>query len=971
MAESDWREVVILAERISRAVDLDANEREYKVEIGRRLRIVRTEIEANTAAWPQALNRALRGNAIHFTTLMKIADVFQNDREEARTALLDLWSATDKTAALEAWYAYLSGRDSKIYIGAALTTGSVLLLGDDSGEYAPYRSEVVKKFARLVGEEPADDYDVGARWEQFVALLDQLGGHLESVNLVVRDRLDTQGYFWALMNYGAKHFGDQVLGSDLEKWRTGVVGGGAVAVARRTYQHPVVENAAWTVLAAGLSGVQSPLTARNDTWTATAAEELGRRIHDEGIPGTGTFMEKFKRQLAGASPAVYALAADLLFLNMVPLANVRGDTKISRIEQVRDWSGQNWEMSADLLRAANAGGSFNGGQGYSAQRWRHMVWLSSFVAKWARMPEGTRSVALANPWEFTRILEGIAPDVPAMRHVLAYFAWPNVFVDIVSPDHRRKVRDAFAHEVGGASGDSDMAISRDIYDIRCVLEDRKGAVINFYHSPYGEQWLQDTIRRGWFVSLAADPSETWDRWQSAQEVSLAAPEVGVENRGASLDDLTHIVGNAHLDVDADARDRRAREIFAFLSRAKAGDLFITEYEGRLYVGESLGSLSEQVDSAGELAISVAWFPGDIALDAAPAQVQAALDSPGVVIELTSVVTEIEDLIETEPRVEPVPPQHIDHAFAPLTKEFCEEVHMPEAAVQRFVDVLKSRKQLVFYGPPGTGKTFLARRLARHLSGGKRADAVSLVQFHPSYAYEDFFEGYRPSVTEAGQASFKLTKGPLRLLAEEASKAQNTGRSYFLIIDEMNRGNLAKVFGELYFLLEYRDQAVALQYSPEKRFSLPPNLYIIGTMNTTDRSVGLVDAAIRRRFPFIELHPDSSPVEGVLASFLEAHDFPDHRARLLKALNERIDVRDLRVGPSYFMREEAATDAGLARVWDYDILPLLIEHFYGTKDAGEVVREFGLSAMMRLISEDSVPTDMVASVDLQAGQPEAQ
>ena len=949
MAESDWREIVALSKRLSEAVDLDANEREYKVEIGKRLREVRMAIEADAADWPQALGRALRGNIIHFTTLMKVDEVLQNDREGGRAALLELWSAGDKTRALAGWHGYLSARDPKIYIGAALTTGSVLLLGDDSGSFAPYRSEAVKKFARLVGEEPADDYDAGARWAQFIGLLDELGEHLASAGLEIRDRIDSQGYFWALLKYDEKILSDRILANDLEQWRTGVIAGGTALVERRTHQHPVVEDAAWQVLRAGLTGRPSPLSGHGESWTAAVADELGRRCQDEEIAGTGTFMEKFERQLEGAPPTVFALAADLLFLNMVPLTNVRGDTKIERIEQVRDWSGENWDISPELRRAANAGGSFNGGQGYSAQRWRHMVWLCGFVAKWAAMGQSATTSALANPWEFSRVLEGIDPDIPAMRHVLAYFAWPNVFIDIISPDHRRKIRDAFADEVGGSSGDSDAAISRDIYDIRSVLEDRVGALINFYNSPYGEQWLRDKTRRAWFVNLAADAPETWSRWQNEQEVSLKAPEVGVENRGASLDDLAHIVGLAHLDLDADARDRRAREIFAFVTRAKAGDLFITEFDGSLYVGESLGSLAEQLDSGGELAISVAWFPGEIALDAAPPQVQAALESLGVVIEVTSVITVIEGLIETEPDVVEITEPTVRHSFALLTQEFCDEVHMPLADVQRFVDALMSRKQMVFYGPPGTGKTFLARRLAHHLSGSKRADAVSLVQFHPSYAYEDFFEGYRPSVTEAGQASFRLAKGPLRLLADEASKPENSGRAYFLIIDEMNRGNLAKVFGELYFLLEYRDQAVALQYSPEKRFSLPPNLYIIGTMNTTDRSVGLVDAAIRRRFPFIELHPDSSPVEGVLASFLASKGFPDHRARLLRALNSHIDVRDLRLGPSYFMRSEASTDAGLAQVWDYDILPLLVEHFYGTRDAAEVATDFGLDAMLREIA----------------------
>ena len=137
---------------------------------------------------------------------------------------------------------------------------------------------------------------------------------------------------------------------------------------------------------------------------------------------------------------------------------------------------------------------------------------------------------------------------------------------------------------------------------------------------------------------------------------------------------------------------------------------------------------------------------------------------------------------------------------------------------------RSRPQLIFYGPPGTGKTYLATRLARHLT---EDGAVKLVQFHPSYTYEDFFEGFRPSPGGDGSLTFTLRAGPFRDFAEVA--AANPSTAYILIIDEINRANLAKVFGELYFLLEYRDSSISLHYSPDKEFTLPQNLFIIGTM----------------------------------------------------------------------------------------------------------------------------------------------
>ena len=149
---------------------------------------------------------------------------------------------------------------------------------------------------------------------------------------------------------------------------------------------------------------------------------------------------------------------------------------------------------------------------------------------------------------------------------------------------------------------------------------------------------------------------------------------------------------------------------------------------------------------------------------------------------------------------------------------------------------------------------MAQALAEHLAGSP--DRVSLVQFHPSYSYEDFVQGYRPTLRD-GQPGFELRDGPLLRAAEQARQEPNA--NHYLIIDEINRGNIANVFGELYFLLEYRDKEINLQYD-DKPFTLPPNLYIIGTMNTADRSIALVDLALRRRFYFVEFHPDIEPVQ---------------------------------------------------------------------------------------------------------------
>ena len=153
-----------------------------------------------------------------------------------------------------------------------------------------------------------------------------------------------------------------------------------------------------------------------------------------------------------------------------------------------------------------------------------------------------------------------------------------------------------------------------------------------------------------------------------------------------------------------------------------------------------------------------------------------------------------------------------------------------------------------------------------------------MQFHPSYSYEDFFEGYRPVKSEnGGMPQFELVSGPLKELAEHAGQSEHSEKPFVLVIDEINRGNLAKIFGELYFLLEYRDEPIRLQYGGQP-FSLPENLLIIGTMNTADRSISHIDAALRRRFHFFPLFPNEEPIKGLLERYL-AKEHPAQAARM--------------------------------------------------------------------------------------------
>jgi 5-methylcytosine-specific restriction protein B len=278
---------------------------------------------------------------------------------------------------------------------------------------------------------------------------------------------------------------------------------------------------------------------------------------------------------------------------------------------------------------------------------------------------------------------------------------------------------------------------------------------------------------------------------------------------------------------------------------------------------------------------------------------------------------------------------------------------PPEALREWADLLLDTRQVIFQGPPGTGKTFIARQLASAVAGDQAR--VELVQFHPSYAYEDFVEGFRP----AGAGVFSLRPGPVKRLASKAT--QQPDKRFVLLIDEINRGNLAKVFGELYYLLEYRDEAITLQYS-EEPFRLPTNVFIIGTMNTADRSIALLDMALRRRFGFVDLLPDEAPLKGLLRRFLD-HKAPDMAflADMLDYVNGQLNDPHASIGPSHFLVKDTRTltEEKAELIWQHSILPTLTDRFFDTPDE---LKRFRYQVVRSLTAADDVVPATIPAAD---------
>lgn len=446
----------------------------------------------------------------------------------------------------------------------------------------------------------------------------------------------------------------------------------------------------------------------------------------------------------------------------------------------------------------------------------------------------------------------------------------------------------------------------------------------------------------WLVKTRfAEDQDRWNDMLTASYIGIGWHHIGdlsfAQRNEESLNQIKALMLKHYNE-----RGGFAREIFTFVAKMNPGDIVLAMERKQgddlvLGIGRVTSGYTYQPDYVSNRR-AVEWLkttPFELPIQ------ESNNRTVREVVKYQNILSIEQRLLEVQ--VSPSRPADAERKLSPLT-----------GYPARVQDILERKRQVILYGPPGTGKTHWAYQsavaIAAHQVFGQDYDNLSpdqqtkitgadgLVQFctfHPSYGYEDFIEGYKPE-SATGSLTFALRPGIFKRLCQAAR--ERPGQKFILIIDEINRGDIPRIFGELITLLEKnkRGWQLPLPVSGEP-FSVPENVYIIGTMNTADRSIALLDTALRRRFGFLELMPDPSSLGATLLDGIPL-------AAWLEALNQRIlasvgrDARNLQIGHAYLMENGRPIGdfARFARVLQEDILPLLEEYCYEDYEALEKI-----------------------------------
>lgn len=677
-------------------------------------------------------------------------------------------------------------------------------------------------------------------------------------------------------------------------------------------------------------------------WTAEVAEQLRRRIADNPLQGSESQWSKLEKQLAGAPREVILLAAEMVLLREHPIYMAKPETRRGHVKQVLAILPDHPaipEMVLGWIQKQSSSG-FKPGQGYNGGLWRQLIWFAQFVEYWHTVPDHERNAAGQDPWLLKQMMLDAGEDRADIRNALQFLIRSDVFEPIASAAMKTAIVDGLADRTEGYFGEEPKDVDRQLLAIRRALAEEREEPFHFWSPGVAELWGSTPTRtekeplepRGvhYWIFAPGRNAEDWENQRTEGIMAMGWDEIGDFAAYATRSEIRDALDTAQTGKTF-SNDTLA--IWQFQHEIQPGDIVLAKRGRSEIIGRGEVLSEPHFDPRRESyrnVRSVKWTnDGSWEIPGKKTVVKTLTD----VTRYSRYVELVEAIFDEVPETETTPADVNTYT----KQDFLREVYLSAERYDRLRSLLTRKKNVILAGPPGVGKTYAAKRLAYSIMGEKDTTRIQSVQFHQSYSYEDFIMGYRPNV----DGGFDLVEGPFYSFCEKAR--DDAERDYFFIIDEINRGNISKIFGELLMLIEADKrggQGLRMLYNNEK-FSVPENVHIIGMMNTADRSLAVLDYALRRRFGFFEMGPGFNTAQ--FQRFVQEEETPGlaELVDTLVALNADIAAdpglgRGFTVGHSYLSAQEASDDDDLwlLSVVEDELVPLLEEYWFDQPDRAE-------------------------------------